>query len=329
MKKWTIQKSFCLHFSVLNVLVASILAGACSGQAEALSDSTLASISFEQKLNTQVALDLPFRDESGKPVQLGEFLSKKPVLLVLGYYECPMLCTLVLNGMVESLEDMKWSIGKEFDVINVSINPRETPALAAEKKRTYLKRYGRSGAADGWHFLTGEEVAIQRLADEVGFQYSYDAASKQYAHPSGLVILTPQGKVAGYLFGVTYSPKDLFAALQRASANQISSPIRKLVLLCFHYNPITGKYGAMIMTLVRICSAATVIGLLWLVTAGARHPKRRQVLDCASPLALSHTSAPEHSSLCDSENAKRRRTGAVQDAIATDASTPGVEKDSA
>ena len=141
-----------------------------------------------------------------------------------GNYECPMLCTLVLNGMVESAADMKWSIGREFEVVNVSINPLETPALAAAKKRAYVKRYGRTGSAEGWHFLTGDQESIQRLADEVGFRYAYDPASKQYAHPSGLVILTPEGRVSGYLFGVTYSPKELAGALRAASANQVGSP---------------------------------------------------------------------------------------------------------
>ena len=211
------------------------------GHAQALSDAALARISFEQKLNAQVSLDLPFRDESGQAVRLGDYFGRKPVILVLGYYQCPMLCTLVANGMIESLEDVKWSIGHEFDVVHVSIDPRETPELAAAKKRNYLKRYGRSGAAQGWHFLTGQDAAIKRLADEVGFQYAYDAPSHQYAHASGLIILTPQGKVARYLFGVTYSPADLFQALAVASANKVGSPVQRLILLCFHYNPIRSR----------------------------------------------------------------------------------------
>ena len=238
-------------------------------RSSALTDSALARLTLEQKLNAQVPLDLQFKDESGKQVRIGDLLGARPAILVLGYYECPMLCTMVMNGMVESLEDVKWSIGREFSVINVSINPLETPGLAAAKKRTYLKRYGRAGAAEGWSFLTGQEPAIRQLAEQVGFQYAYDQASKQYAHPSGLIVLTPQGKVAAYLFGVSYAPKDLFAALNSASSNKITSPIRKLILLCFHYNPITGKYGPRIMLMVRIMSLVTVIGLIWLVAAGA------------------------------------------------------------
>ncbi|HWI58283.1 MAG TPA: SCO family protein, partial [Bacillota bacterium] len=206
----------------IGFLLVSFLLVFCP-PAQALSDTTLAGISFEQKLNTQVSLDLPFRDEAGNPVRLGNYFGHKPVILVLGYYECPMLCSLVLNGMVESLEDLKWSIGNQFEVVNISINPRESPALAAAKKRNYLKRYGRAGAEPGWHFLTGEEPAIQRLADEVGFQYAYDAASRQYAHPSGLIILTPEGKVARYFFGVTFASSEVYAALKAASGNQIGS----------------------------------------------------------------------------------------------------------
>jgi len=252
----------------------------------------------------QVSLDLLFRDETGKPVCLGDYLGEKPVVLVLGYYQCPMLCTLLMNGMVEALQDLKWSIGKEFEVINVSIDPGETPELAAAKKRTYLKRYGRAGAAAGWHYLTGDKAAIQPLAQQVGFQYAYDNVSRQYAHPSGLVILTPQGKVAGYLFGITYSPKDLLAALKGASSNQINSPIRKLVLLCFHYNPIRGKYGAAIMAGVRLLSLGTIFALAWLIIASVR--TKRQLFDDASACRVTgHTSHSRHESdntQCDAAN---------------------------
>ncbi len=242
-------------------------------RAQTLSEDALAQIRFEQKLNAQITLSLPFQDESGKPVQLDQYFGRKPVLLVLGYYECPMLCTLVLNGMVESAADMKWSIGKDFEVVDVSISPSEGPPLAAAKKRTYVKRYGRSGAAAGWHFLTGNETSIRRLADEVGFRYAYDPASKQYAHPSGLVVLTPEGKVSRYLFGVTYAPAELFAALRQASSNQVGSPIQQLILLCFHYNPITGKYSGTIIVILRLLGGATVLGLLGLVVALACRPR--------------------------------------------------------
>lgn len=265
------------HARSLQLLVACI-AIAVSGNAflhaGSVSDSTLASISFEQNLNRQVSLDLPFVDESGQAVRLGQYFGRKPVILVMGYYECPMLCSLVMNGMVEGLEDVKWSIGKEFEIINVSINPQETATLAAAKKNNYLKRYGRAEAAAGWHFLTGQEQQSRKLADEVGFRYVYDPVSKQYAHPSGLVVLTPQGKISGYLFGVTFAPKQLYASLQTASVQKISSPIQKLVLLCFHYNPITGRYGPLIMTIIRVMAVATIAGLALLVGFGVRRSRQ-------------------------------------------------------
>lgn len=239
-----------------------------------LNDDRLAQIKFDQKLNTAISLDLHFRDENGKDVRLAEYFSNKPVILVLGYYGCPMLCTLVLNGMVEGLQDMRWSIGKEYDVINVSIDPNETPALAANKKRSYLKRYGRPGAGAGWHFLTGNADAIQRLADEVGFRYAYDPASKEYAHPSGLVVLTPDGKISSYLFGVTFLPRDLYTSLDAASSRKIGTRIQDLILLCFHYRPITGRYGNLIMITVRVLGVATLLGLGVLIVKMGRTESR-------------------------------------------------------
>jgi protein SCO1/2 len=263
---WRTRVPACISFLVL--------LGAIGGRAQSLSDEELARIQFEQKLNNQVSLDLHFRDETGRVVRLGDYFKSRPVVLVLGYYQCPMLCTLVLNGMVESAADMKWSIGREFDVVDLSINPRETPALAAAKKQSYLKRYGRSGAAEGWHFLTGDEPSIEQLAREVGFHYAYDTVSKEYAHASGLVVLTPEGKVSSYLFGVTYAPKDLSAALRTASTWQVGSPIQQLILLCFHYNPITGKYSQNIIRILRILGATTILGLVALVVAMVvRRPK--------------------------------------------------------
>jgi protein SCO1/2 len=239
-----------------------------------LSDDQLLQVTFDQKLNQQVALDLQFRDEDGRAVRLGDYFGRRPVILTLGYFGCPMLCTLVLNGAVESLQDLKGSIGEEFEMIYVSIDPNETPELAAAKKQTYLKRYGRDGADAGWHFLTGKEPAIRQLADEVGFHYAYDASAKQFAHPSGLIILTPDGKVSRYFFGITFSPNELNAALHEANSGKISSPIERLLLLCFHYNPLKGKYGNLVMLCLRVAGGATVLGVVaMVVVAGRRKPK--------------------------------------------------------
>ena len=238
-------------------------------RAQSLSDAELAQIQFEQKLHSQLSLDLPFRDELGQPVTLKHYFTGQPVILVLGYYECPMLCSAILNGLVQSLDEVKWTIGDQFQIINVSIDPAEVPALAAAKKQTYLKRYGRAPAAQGWHFLTGQEPAIKRLAGEVGFHYAYDPSSRQFAHPSGFVVLTPQGKIARYFFGVSFPPKDLQSVLQAAASNEIGSPIKQLLYLCFHYNPLHGKYSQAIMWVLRSLALLTVIGffggIAWLV----------------------------------------------------------------
>ena len=252
----------------LFVILLATLGRTAHGQT--VSDDVLKKITFDQKLGAQVSMDLQFRDEDGKLVRLGDYFGKKPVILVLGYYGCPMLCTFVLNGMIGSLQDMKWEIGNQFEVVNVSIDPRETPALAAAKKKSYVKRYGKSEAARGWHFLTGEEYAIRKLTSEVGFGYAYDDQFKQFAHPSGLVILTAQGKVSHYLSGVVYSTKELNDALVDASAQKVGSPIQKLFLLCFHYSPITGKYGNAIMIVVRVMGILTFLFLAGVVMSSFR-----------------------------------------------------------
>lgn len=266
--------AFALRSSWLALLFLLALGPAAAAQA--VSDATLSQIRFDQKLGQQVSQNLEFQDEGGRPAPLQQYFGRKPVVLVLGYYQCPMLCTLVLNGMVEAAADMKWSIGHDFGILDVSINPRETAALAAAKKRSYLKRYGRSGAAEGWHFLTGRESAIRQLADEVGFRYVYDPVSQQFAHPSGLVILTPEGKVAHYLFGVTFAPKDLYAALRDASDKKVGSPIQELILLCFHYNPITGKYSGLIVVILRVLGAGTILGFLALIIILVRRGRAAQ-----------------------------------------------------
>lgn len=250
-KRIKIRKSGIL----ILLLLATISAGA-------LTDDTLKQVTFEQKPGARVSLDLPFRDEQGTTVQLGDYFGKKPVILVLGYYNCPMLCTAVLNGMVVGLQDMDLQMGRDFEVVNVSIDPLETPALASAKKESYLARYGRADAAKGWHFLTGDEPNIRKLAGEAGFHYVYDPSIRQYAHPSGLVILTPDGKVSHYLFGVVFSGKDLKRDLADAAAAKVGSPIEQLFLLCFHYSPLTGKYSGMVMLAVRGLSVGVLLALV-------------------------------------------------------------------
>jgi protein SCO1/2 len=242
------------------IILFSFLFYAKAGTNNSLSDEQLLQIKFNQKLNSQISPDLIFRDETGKQIQIGNYFGKRPTVLVLGYYSCPMLCTLVLNGAISAFQDLKWSVGENFDVVFVSIDPNETPQLAAEKKKTYLRSYGR-GKVDGWHFLTGDTNSIQKIADEVGFLFAYDPRIKEFAHPSGLVILTPDGKVSRYLFGVSYSATELNSALREADAKKIGSPVEQFVLLCFHYSPLTGKYGNLIMIAVRVSGIAMMIAL--------------------------------------------------------------------
>jgi protein SCO1/2 len=241
--------------------------------AQSLPDGALRKIAFDQKPGATVSLDLPFRDENGRSVRLGNYFDKKPVILVLGYYGCPMLCTLVLNGLVNGLQDIKPEIYRDYIVVNVSIDPHETPALAAAKKDSYMTRFGRPEAAAGWHFLTGDEAAIRRLAAEVGFNYAYDASSRQYAHPSGLVILSPAGKISQYLTGVVFSDADLTRALSDAAAAKVGSPVEQIFLLCFRYSPLTGKYSGLIMTAVRMVSLGILAVMIVLITGAWRRAK--------------------------------------------------------
>jgi protein SCO1 len=253
------------------ILCLVFLTGLASAQP--LSDSALQKIGFDQKLGATVSPDLPFRDETGRAVKLGDYLGKRPVILVLGYYGCPMLCTVVLNGMISALQDIKPVLGRDYDIINVSIDPHETPTLAAAKKHSYVMRFGRTDAAAGWHFLTGDEPAIRRLAGEVGFNYAYDATIHQYAHPSGLVVLSPKGRVSHYLFGVVYSSDELTRDLADAGDAKVGSPIQQLFLLCFHYSPLTGKYSGLVIDGVRVMAIALMAGLV-LFIANARRGRR-------------------------------------------------------
>jgi protein SCO1 len=222
----------------------------------------LKQIGIDQRLNQQVPLDLPFKDETGRDVRLGEYFGKRPVILVLAYYECPMLCTQVLNGLVSALGVMSFDVGREFDVVTVSINPKETPGLAAQKKQAYLDRYQRPHTAGGWHFLTGTDASIHRLAEAVGFRYAFDEEIQQYAHGAVIEVLTPRGVVSKYFYGIEFSARDLKFGLMEASEERIGSAIDSALLLCYHYDPTTGKYGATAIGAVRIGAVATVLAFL-------------------------------------------------------------------
>lgn len=219
----------------------------------------LQDVDIEQKLNAQIPLATQFRNELGKLVRLSDLLNDKPAILTLVYYECPMLCTQVLNGLVSSLRPLNFTPGQEFNIITISFDPTETSKLAHSKKLAYLKEYERPDASKGWHFLTGDAQSIARVTEAVGFRYIYDQKIDQYAHGSGILVITPQGKVARYFYGIEYSTRDLRFALMEASENRIGSIADKILLYCFHYDPSVGKYSAHAINLVRLGGVATVL----------------------------------------------------------------------
>ena len=235
----------------------------------------LEQVRFDQQPGAQVPRDLRFRDETGKAVRIGDYLGARPVILVLAYYNCPNLCSTVINDMVENLRELNFTLGKQFDVVTVSIDPRETPEIAAEKRESFVRNYGRAGVEAGWHALTGDQAAITRLADTVGFRYIYDQTVQQYAHPSGLILLTPEGKISRYLYGLVYSPTDLRLGLVEASANKIGSVVDQVLLRCLRYDPVAGKYSFAIMSFVRGIGAVTAAILGGFMVMTIRRERRR------------------------------------------------------
>ena len=219
----------------------------------------LQNVGIDQHLNEQVPRDLVFRDETGKSVRLGDYFGQKPLILTLVYFRCPMLCSEVLSGVEGSLKALTFDAGKEFNVLTVSFDPQDTPATASEKKLEMLKRYHRPTAAEGWHFLTGSQESITALTDAVGFHYQYDKDSNQFAHTTGIMILTPEGKIAQYYYGVEFPPRDLRLGLIQASQNKIGTLADEVLLYCYHYDPKAGKYSAIISRIIQLAGGVTVL----------------------------------------------------------------------
>jgi protein SCO1/2 len=236
--------------------------------------AALQKVAFEQRLNEQLPLDLPFTDEHGAAVRLGDYFGRKPVVLAFVYYECPMLCTQVLNGLESALRVIDESIGRDFDVVTVSFDPRETPVLASGKKKAYLDRYQRAGAAQGWHFLTGEQASIDALTKAAGFSFYWDEQTQQFAHASGIVVATPAGRLSRYFFGIDYSARDLKFALIESSSEKIGSLADRLLLYCYHYDPATGNYGFLAMRAVRLGGAVTLVALFGFILVSLRRETR-------------------------------------------------------
>ena len=251
----------------------------------------LQNVGIDQRLNEQIPLDLVFRDESGQTVPLRKFFKDKPVILTLVYYECPMLCTQVLNALETSLSQLTLDVGKQFNVVTVSFNPAETAALAAEKKRVYLAAYGRPDAGEGWHFLTGDKDQIEALSNAVGFHYSYDPNTNLYAHASGIMILTPEGKISRYFYGIQYPPTDLRLGLVEASSGKVGSPVDQVLLFCYHYDPSKGKYTVLTMNLLRAGGVAMLI-MLGVLLLGLRGMNKRRARYLAETVAEERARLP-------------------------------------
>lgn len=224
----------------------------------------LEEIGIEQKLGEQLPLDTEFKDEHGNIVKIGDYFNKgKPIVLAFVYYECPMLCNEVLNGLSGTLRGISFDAGKEFDVVALSFDTRENdiPELGKNKKAAYMERYGRPGTEDGWHFLTGKQESIDAVAKAAGFNYRWDEQSGQFAHAGGIMVVTPDGRMSKYFYGIDYAAKDLKFGIMESAENKVGDPVDRLLLYCFHYDPATGQYGLAIMRVVRIAAVFTILGM--------------------------------------------------------------------
>jgi protein SCO1/2 len=263
--------------ALASVVVAVVFAVSAHAETSTTPAQLPGKVAIAQKLGSQVPLDLQMRDETGRIVRLGDFFNQgKPVLLNFVYYSCPMLCPMVLEGMSSSLSELKFNVGEQFEVVTVSIDPRDKPAMAAQFKDKYVKRYGRLSAQNGWHFLTSNETTIQRLADSVGFQFSYDGVRDQFAHGAALFVLTPEGRASRYLFGFEFQPRDLRLAIVEASGGKIGTATDQLLLLCYHYDPQIGRYSRNAMNFVRaggVTTVAALAGFIIIMVRKERHSR--------------------------------------------------------
>lgn len=234
----------------------------------------LKDVRIQQNLNAQVPLELTFTDEGNRTVRLGQYFQGKPVILAMVYYECPMLCNMTLNGLLRSLNGISLNASDDFQLVAVSINPRESSQIAMAKKETYLEKYPRLHAMNGWHFLTGKQENIKALADVVGFRYSYDPIAKQYAHAAGIMVVTPEGKISKYFYGIEFDKRDLRLGLVEASNHKIGTAVDQILLYCYHYDPATGKYGFMVQRLLQVLGSATFAALFAFVFINLRRDRR-------------------------------------------------------
>jgi protein SCO1/2 len=267
---------------MLMISLAATLAHAQTSQPAILND-----VGIDQKLGVQVPAELTFVDDHGQTVRLGDYFGQRPIILSLVYYECPMLCTMSLNDLTRSMGAMPLNPGDDFEIVTISFDPREKTPLAAAKKKHYVHQYKKPKAAQAWHYLTGDEDNIRRLTQTVGFRYAWDPKFNQWAHAAGFIVLTPQGKTARYFYGVDYSSKDMRLALVEASEGKISSPVEKILLYCFHYDPSTGKYSLAILRLLRLAGMVTVAAIASFIVINLRREKRAPAPDPSATEAAS------------------------------------------
>lgn len=244
---------------LLGLCLTGLAISAAAQDNASVTPPQLRGVGIDQRLNNQIPMDLKFRDESGQTVRLGSYFGKKPVILSLVYYTCPMLCTMAENGLLNALRDVKFNIGEEYNVVTVSIDPTENPEMAMGKKAVYVGLYGRPAAKQGWHFLVGDDPNIRSLANAVGFHYNYIPETKQFAHATGLVVITPQGKISRYFYGIQYQPRDIRLALVEASDEKIGNPVDAVMLYCCQYDPHTGKYGVVVSQVLKVAGAITLL----------------------------------------------------------------------
>lgn len=278
--------------AVLAIVALLLIAPALYADPPAGAQANLAQIGIDQNLGAQVPGDLMFKDENGHDVRLGDYFHGKPVILTLVYYECPMLCTMVLNDMVRTLNMVDLEPGRDFQIVTVSFNPADTPQLAWKKKRNYLSAYQRAGADAGWHFLTGQQSAITALTHSVGFRYHWDPVNQVFAHASGIIVLTPTGKISRYFFGIDYAPMDLKLSLMEASGGTIGSKTDQLLLYCCNYDPRTGRYSFVIFRILSLLAGLTIVAIGLLLGGLMLRSRWRARRSAAGGLEITPTEAP-------------------------------------
>lgn len=276
-KPWIKSRKTRLGASAVGCFVLSLLMAALAQAHDADLPAALKGVAFDQRLGEQAPLDARFVDESGKAVRFGDYFGTRPVVLNFVYYSCEDFCPLLIDGLVRTMRAVSLKLGDDFAVVTVSFDARDTATLAAAKKNEAIERYGRAAARDGWHFLTGEADAIRQLTESAGFRYNYDSATARFGHAAGIIVLTPTGKIARYFYGAEIAPRDLRLGLIEAAEGKIGSPIDKLLLFCYHYDPATGKYGLLITNVIRVAAAATAVALAGFILFMLRGERRQRL----------------------------------------------------